>query len=109
MHTNTPSDFIVAEGAGYTIMRQPEPGHDLPHHRVADTDAVRLLRPGPQIVELALRHGLHPLAQRISEWLQAKRDTAPLQAGARIAKLPQTGANFGHVGGTDTEPGRNLA
>ena len=90
------------------LERQAQPGHDFPHHRIADTDLMRLRQPGPQLVQRGVRRCLDPSLQRIGEPSQAQRQMAALGAWRGLAQYTQPGADFGHVGRADVEPRRHL-
>ena len=76
---------------------QAKPGHDLPHHSVADANVVGRLQPSTQVTQLGIRHGRYPFLQSIAERFEPERYVVVLRAGCRIVQLAQPCPCLGHI------------
>ncbi len=79
------------------FMREAQPGHHLPHHRMTDAHTMRAFQPRPQFAQFRVGPRFDLLAHGAHQRLKPKRHMVVLRPGRGVAMLAQPGADLGDV------------
>ncbi len=87
---------------------QAHAGNDLPQHRMADADPMRVIQPRPQLPQLRVRPRGDLRAQSAGQRSQTQWHVIMLRTRGRITKVAKACPNLRHIGRAHPKTGGHL-